>query len=383
MARDLAHLSDEALVALIARSDDGALEELYSRFGRIAYGLALRVLRDPALAEDAVQDAFLTVWRTAGPLRPRTCEGEHLAPHAGASPGRRRRAARAATGGPSRSRPRRSRAAGHRGRGVAALPAHARPGAPCAAFPTNSGKRSSSRTTAASRRASSPTGSASRSVRSRAGCSRGWRACASYSRNRNPKRNDGTHRDPRAERCVRARRARPEQRAEFEEHLLRCAECRETVSIFQETAAALAHGVEAPAPPPALGRADHGAGSARASEGRLRSGRAGSSRDGHGRRGGRVCGDRAGDLDGDPQQPARRGAPRIAALEGTNGSLIVSSAGEGTLVVDELGAAPAGKTYEAWVIQDGNPLPAGTFSGGGRVAFALTRDGPDGASRSP
>jgi RNA polymerase sigma factor (sigma-70 family) len=70
MARDLAHLSDEALVALIARSDEGALEELYSRFGRIAYGLALRVLRDPALAEDAVQDAFLTVWRSASRFLP-------------------------------------------------------------------------------------------------------------------------------------------------------------------------------------------------------------------------------------------------------------------------------------------------------------------------
>ena len=70
MARDLAHLSDEALVALIARSDDAALEELYTRFGRVAYGLALRVLRDPALAEDAVQDAFLTVWRTASRFLP-------------------------------------------------------------------------------------------------------------------------------------------------------------------------------------------------------------------------------------------------------------------------------------------------------------------------
>jgi RNA polymerase sigma factor (sigma-70 family) len=70
MARDLAHLSDEALVALIARSDEGALEELYSRFGRIAYGLALRVLRDPALAEDAVQEAFLTVWRSASRFLP-------------------------------------------------------------------------------------------------------------------------------------------------------------------------------------------------------------------------------------------------------------------------------------------------------------------------
>ena len=63
---DFAHLSDEALVALVARSDDAAFAELYDRYGRLAYGLAHRVLRDGALAEDAVQDAFLAIWRTAG-----------------------------------------------------------------------------------------------------------------------------------------------------------------------------------------------------------------------------------------------------------------------------------------------------------------------------
>ena len=69
MRRQHAHLSDEALVALVARRDENALAELYDRVGRIAYGLALRVLRDDRLAEDAVQEGFLTVWRTAAAFR--------------------------------------------------------------------------------------------------------------------------------------------------------------------------------------------------------------------------------------------------------------------------------------------------------------------------
>jgi RNA polymerase sigma-70 factor (ECF subfamily) len=57
---------DPGLVEACAAGDEQALGRLYDRYGKLAYGVAVGVLRDRDLAEDAVQDAFLTVWRQAG-----------------------------------------------------------------------------------------------------------------------------------------------------------------------------------------------------------------------------------------------------------------------------------------------------------------------------
>ncbi len=66
-----ASIPDEPeLLTACAEGDEQALGLLYDRFGKVAYRLALRVLRDPALAEDAVQEAFLAVWRQAATFDP-------------------------------------------------------------------------------------------------------------------------------------------------------------------------------------------------------------------------------------------------------------------------------------------------------------------------
>jgi RNA polymerase sigma factor (sigma-70 family) len=65
MTNALLHLSDPGLIALVARGDRDAFAALYDRYGKTAYGLAHRVTRDPQLAEEVVQEAFLTVWRQA------------------------------------------------------------------------------------------------------------------------------------------------------------------------------------------------------------------------------------------------------------------------------------------------------------------------------
>lgn len=53
------------LLRRAARGDSGAFEELYDELSPAVYGLARRVVRDPARAEDVTQEVFLDVWRKA------------------------------------------------------------------------------------------------------------------------------------------------------------------------------------------------------------------------------------------------------------------------------------------------------------------------------
>jgi RNA polymerase sigma factor (sigma-70 family) len=61
---------DYELLSAMVRGDEHAFREFYGRHVQAALGLASRVLRDAALAEDAVQEAFLAAWRQAGSYRP-------------------------------------------------------------------------------------------------------------------------------------------------------------------------------------------------------------------------------------------------------------------------------------------------------------------------
>ena len=187
-----------------------------------------------------------------------------------------------------------------------------------------------------------------------------------------------------------------DERERFERHLEECDECSEQLALLREPVTALAYAAEGPAPPEALrGRIIEGArGEPRAPVIRLRrrnwplaavAGIAAAA----------AClaiglGIWANSLSNslDSERSARReyekflsGGATAKPLIGADGSLLVKSDGRAALVVCGLADAPSEKTYEAWVISDDTPKPAGTFSGGsGCNPVVLTENVPNNAT---
>jgi anti-sigma-K factor RskA len=188
-----------------------------------------------------------------------------------------------------------------------------------------------------------------------------------------------------------------EEAREYEAHLAHCERCRGELASLSETATALAYATEAPAPPPELrSRILHRARSERSNVVPLRQRwsipvaavaavaacvaiglgiwAASLSSKLDRRNEALAQQERVAAILADP------GSRRIAFEDG-RGTLVVTPMGEGVLVLRRLQAAPAGKTYEAWVAGGGAPEPAGTFDGGNTVVLKrLERLVPDGAA---
>jgi anti-sigma-K factor RskA len=177
----------------------------------------------------------------------------------------------------------------------------------------------------------------------------------------------------------------PAEEAEYEEHLRHCPRCREELSGFHETAAALAYAVEGPAPPPdlrdrivdaALAERSNVVPMPRRWVGPALGAAAAVA----------ACaaiglGIWAASLSSslDEERAASAEQSEVIALisdpeavhhpvTGADGTLVVNAADEAALVLQNLEPAPEGKTYEVWVIEGDTPHPAGTFEGGGATS---------------
>jgi anti-sigma factor RsiW len=173
-----------------------------------------------------------------------------------------------------------------------------------------------------------------------------------------------------------------DERAEYEAHLTGCERCRDELASFWETTEALAVAATGPAPPPELrGRILDAARAERQNVVPLerRSRRtapvlgavaaiAAAAAIGLGLYAVSVAGDR------DEARSALESAQRAQAvladpgardveLASGDGRLVVGANGDAVLVLNGMGPAPAGKAYEAWIIEGDTPRPAGVFAG--------------------
>jgi len=175
------------------------------------------------------------------------------------------------------------------------------------------------------------------------------------------------------------------ERDEFENHLAQCERCRDELAVLTESASALGWAVESPAPPPELRqRILDAAAAGRENVVPLRARRP----VWQGIAAAAACvavglGVWAATLHNSlAHERGQRGALSVAAdpsshkvsLQGRHGMVAIAHNGDAVLVVDGLDPAPAGKTYEAWVIPPGGkPVAAGTFDGGGGMTMVKLR----------
>jgi anti-sigma-K factor RskA len=188
-----------------------------------------------------------------------------------------------------------------------------------------------------------------------------------------------------------------DEKAAFERHLATCERCAAELSALRETAASMAYTLEGPPPPPELrGRILDAVRAERANVIPLR-------RRGMGPALGAVAAiaavialglgiwsaslSRSLDDERDRLAATEEALALVAdpnasrtELAGAEGSLVVAGPGAAALVVCRLEEAPSGKAYEAWVIANGRPRPAGLFDGGDDcTAHVLSEPIPRGA----
>jgi RNA polymerase sigma-70 factor (ECF subfamily) len=66
---EYANYEDERLISLIAQAHEAALAQLYDRYNRLVFSLALAIVNDRATAEEITLDVFMRVWQKAGTYR--------------------------------------------------------------------------------------------------------------------------------------------------------------------------------------------------------------------------------------------------------------------------------------------------------------------------
>lgn len=66
---DYARYGDETLIGMIAQSQEQALTQLYDRYNRLVFSLALAIVNDRDTAEEITLDVFMRVWQKAGTYR--------------------------------------------------------------------------------------------------------------------------------------------------------------------------------------------------------------------------------------------------------------------------------------------------------------------------